>query len=525
MPCLRRTVWVVLPWLALLAVLTAWLGLIRHYAIAPGWELELDALYHVRMADLGPAACWQRTFPATTMSIWHEHFHDKELGFHLLLAAVRRVAGALGAKPAPPFTVPALVLGGLLLAVALAVGRAWRLPLLPLLLTGLVVIAPDYTCRILMVRPHVLAIALLLGATWAMSRVTRWRQAWVPAVLGGCFVYTYSNPHFVLLPVTLFALLRWRQDWRLALALPALAVAGLVLGFTLHPQVPNGFRLWWVQCVLVVWQIVSGSLPIGIGTETAAPGRGWLVANLVPLLLLPLLNLALAWRLHRRTPLWQAPCETQALLLMHLLAAAGCWGSMRALEYAVPFGLFALGLLLRDLGLAAGLAAWPRQRQWVAGLAGGAAAGLLLLGMAWLTLGRLYPGGAHPYTQFGAWARRHLPAGTAVANPQWSDFPGLFYSAPEYHYSVGIEPLFGYAWDAQRTTALDQFSIGALPLRPSQVAALTGARYIFLSTHAVELSRRLYQEGYVILFQDDADGWVFDLAASAQHRQQLGLPP
>ena len=58
-----------------------WLGALRICVMKTG-ENSQDALYHAMMAKLGPGVYAAKQFPWTQMSVWKDHFADKELMYH-----------------------------------------------------------------------------------------------------------------------------------------------------------------------------------------------------------------------------------------------------------------------------------------------------------------------------------------------------------------------------------------------------------------------------------------------------------
>ena len=84
-------------------------------------EVCADPFYHVTMADFGPGFCMERTLPHMVMSVWKDHFSDKELLFHCLLSAVRTGERWVGLSGEPPFHVETLVfVSGLLISFVYA---------------------------------------------------------------------------------------------------------------------------------------------------------------------------------------------------------------------------------------------------------------------------------------------------------------------------------------------------------------------------------------------------------------------
>ena len=110
-------------WLAAFAPAAAVLVAAR-LVVPDGAENSADAYYHVARADAFPEVWRATAMPQMTMSLWHERFYDKELGYHLLLGVARRAATALGAAPGPPFHLEALAFS-LALAALFASSTRW----------------------------------------------------------------------------------------------------------------------------------------------------------------------------------------------------------------------------------------------------------------------------------------------------------------------------------------------------------------------------------------------------------------
>ena len=256
-----------------------------------GEEYGVDAFYHAAMADGGPLFCLSRTFPHTEMSIWKEHFYDKELIFHIIVSAIRHWKVLIGVPLTPPFHSSSFFF--ILLSIGTISFLAYRFDpeyafLWPLLYISL---APGFANRLLMLRPHNLSIVILLFATWFFPKVTTWKQLWIPVLFSFLFVYSYSNPHFILIPAFVWGgFLVVKKKYKLASSVVGITFLSLLLAMFIHPQFPNTFILWKVQCVDVVREIIFGGYDIGIGPELKSPDSKWLIYNL-GVIILGILNL------------------------------------------------------------------------------------------------------------------------------------------------------------------------------------------------------------------------------------------
>jgi hypothetical protein len=483
-----------------------WLAAVRLVSLDEGGETSADSYFHVGMADVFPEGCVAKTFPWMSLSLWTDRYYDKELLFHGILSVCRTYTHVLGLPLGPPFHVPALMFDLALIATFAMAAWSMRIPRIYFFVAALVVLCPFFTQRLLMLRPHVLAVTIMLAYCWHLTRV---RRAWPSFVFGFVTAYSYSNPHFILLPAAVFAFLKFRTDRKLALFVPLATLAGLLAGLTLHPQFPNTFALWKIQCVDVIRQTVLQDSPIYLGTELYGPNLPMLGQNAAVFILALLNAFALRWFVSN-VSLRKVPLDTALFLILQAVTTLGVFSSKRVMEYAWPFAVLATGLLCRDLlnaGFFKRFTDQIRQRALLGAHIAIAAAfcvfGIYMLRWVW-------PYQTRELRLFGQWAEKNLPVGINIANPNWSDFPVLFYSAPQFRYTLGIEPMFGYNAHPREVAKLEAFRTGRLMLTPRELRDLTQARFAFVSARSVDLARDMHLSGYYFVYQED-DGWLFDL--------------
>ncbi|MBV9463011.1 MAG: hypothetical protein JO317_02180, partial [Verrucomicrobiae bacterium] len=265
-------------WLALLPAFL-WLAFLRLGELPPGNENSADAYYHVQMARLFPHAAMADQFPWTTLSIWENTFYDKELLFHGVVKVLDRLGRALGFSSEPPFHFTALALTAWVLATIWSVARSFRIPAPGWMLFALAALCPFFSHRMVELRPHLVSIALMVAfCGWART-YRRTEDLAIACGFGFVMAYAYSNPHFLLLPAVAFAIAIFPENRRLASLLPAAVLVGILVGLTFHPQFPNTFRLWKIQCVDVLRESFSGSRRVFLGGELYRPDALWLVRN------------------------------------------------------------------------------------------------------------------------------------------------------------------------------------------------------------------------------------------------------
>lgn len=496
----------------LCAILIPFLALcvLRFSGTYPSAEIENDCYYHVMMADLFPDVCIAKQFPYTSMSIWSEHFYDKELGFHAFLSAVRRYNQILGLSLDPPFHVSALTLSLLVVSTFALAVFAFRIPNGFAYAMLFVIISPFFVFRLSMVRPHNLAIILMLLYCLHLRGILALKDLWKPFCFGFLFSYCYSNPHFVLVPAVIYSAILWRNDRRVALGLTLATAGGVAAGLLIHPQFPNTFVLWKIQSVLVIQQMLFKSLSVYGGNELAAPSPFDLLEN-SGVFLFSLISLAgFVVLMRQRKKKGALAPETVLLFVLQLLFVLLFIVSKRAIEYAVPFSLLSTGLICRDLQQSGFFNRFSSDR--LAKIT--RLCNLLLVALLCLVLpyqikylrSYYYP----EYRSFSEWAGKYLPDGTHISNLFWGDFPMLFYGAPQFRYSMGLDPMFGYYKNPKQVETLEKFRTREIKLTPAELEQVVGARFAFVPYRADFLAKAMAQDGFAMVY-GGKDGWLFDL--------------
>ncbi len=474
----------------------------------------MDAFYHVALADFGWSYFSASSMPHISLSVWAEGFSDKELLFHLLLSMVRGVGKHLGVAPFP-FHLPSLFFCALIIISFVYAAKRFNVRHIWFFSVLLVVAVPQFTVRILMLRPHDLAIALMLLSCVSFAGLKRARDYWQPLLLGMLFAWSYSNPHFILLPAVAFAVPLLRRSFLAAALLPLSCLGGVAIGYIIHPQFPFTFINWKIQCIDVMWYVLQGKRDIYVGDELLAGGV-WNYFSSWGLLLLAVFNLVGLYLILRRYGWRRMPRPIQGMAIAAIVVFAGVGINIRVLEYACPFNMLLAGMLCsfwhrRALPLPLGNNAAKRQN-----IVAALAVWILIFAAfdCFYKFSALKPANLKPLENYAAWVKKvGLPPGMRVANVIWSDFPILMYSAPEQHYLWGMDPMFGYAADPERAVRLERFRTGRVRLSPTQIRELAGSQLVFVSVFGWKLARDMAGVGCRIIYQGP-DGWLFNLADS-----------
>ncbi|MCK5845747.1 MAG: hypothetical protein KAG97_13625, partial [Victivallales bacterium] len=299
--------------------------------------------------------------------------------------------------------------------------------------------------------------------------------------------------------------------------IPVAAAAGIAAGYVAHPQFPNTFVNWKIQCVDVVWQALTGKRTIALGTEFDRPGVLWFAKNAVPYVLFicdSLIFAKLAKPRSAETTRWNALRRVDpTAAAMFAAAAAAILATplgMRMSEYAWPLTL---------LSLAANLVALKRSASEPPKMFGGPKFSARLKTLivisalafvVFLTESYSEKKGMRPISDFASYMRQSgIPKETLIANLAWSDYPFLLYSCPEYRYLSGMDPMFSYAVAPKRVEELEKFRRGKLKLSAEKLCELTGARYFFLRKMYKRYAEKIKKTGYETLYEG-LDGWLFE---------------
>jgi hypothetical protein len=490
-------------------------------------ENSLDCYYHIKIADAGPSCYMSKQFPKLTMSTWSERFSDKELGYHLLLSTVRKIKSFLSADMSPPFDLEALFFA--YLAITSFVSVLWYLKVRHIWVYSLlfVIASPFFNNRLLMLRPHNLSIALMLLSLPVLLQAGKksgkpWKNSglWMLFVLAFITSWCYSNPHFILLPTFAvgFAMFIKNENRKLACLLPFIVLAGLIGGYILHPQFPNTFINWKIQCVDVVRQAVFRDFPVTIGNEFKRPGWLWLLKNSGPFLLflyaLFMISRLIPKKQRVLMELKNLPGVVIASGLISIITLLGVFAGIRAMEYAAPFSIIFAAVAIKEysamnLPLPRPFSSpnIPRYSRLL----------IAVLAFAFMVCQIFHYSrirGFRPLNDFSKWMQESgIPENSVIANLIWSDFPFLYYSCPQYRYLSGLDPMFSYDAYPEEMTQIENFRRIKITLTPKEVSKLTGSDYAFVRKPYKRFAKYIIKMGYVPIYEGD-DGWLFDLRKS-----------
>jgi hypothetical protein len=413
-------------------------------------------------------------------------------------------------------------LGALLGQLFLVLAFAWtlkrlRVPYAPLFLLGLAALGPLFVYRISMCRPHVfmvgfsvLTLGLLLGGVGLGVGIAL-------GVVAALFGLTHTAGWVAVAFAAVYAVAGWlvpgRGDrcflWRPL----AWTVGGWLLGQLVHPNLPENFRLLWLQNAVVPFQSAGGgsaALAAVAGAELTPPSLGILLEQW-PAFLAPALALAILFRYPR--------LRTRATVTAALLAAAfllaGSLAFQRLLEVGAPLGLLALAAVL--VAAAGAVENAPARR--VAGPRG--AGSVLWIAILVLFCAALWTGDLVRSRGFGStapqemarWLGENGRPGERVFTAQWGDSAPLLYYAPRLQSLVALDPTFFYVKDPALFTTYVDVALGKNADPVPVIRDRFGAKYVTVWRMPIygALAARLAHDSRARLVYQDAAYLIWQL--------------
>ena len=484
---------------AALAVLTFYVSM-RVTAPQP-WSY--DEYYHLGLAREMGSTFRIESFHWTPFSVFFDHFADKEPLFHLLLMPFAGLslerAGLAGT-----------VLGQVFV-VAVFAWILWRLrvPRAPFFLLALTALGPMFALRTEMCRPHIWLIGFSLLVLGLLATEASWKVlAPVCALFGLAHTGGWIAIPFAAVWAFAGFLSRAPGERRIVWHPLAAAAGGWLAGQLVHPNVPENFRLFWLQNFVVPYQSTAGSeaLRSQIGAELTRPE--WpVLAEQLPAFVAPLLLLGFLFfqpRLRTRTTVTTAVFALAFLFL-------GTFFLRRFFELGAPLSLLALALTLRERQ-EAGLAPRRRSKAWPI-----VAAVAILCGAAWtwlLTSANGF-GASSPPREMAAWLGERGQPGERVFTAQWADSAPLFYSAPQLQSLVVLDPTFFLAKDPELFETYVRIIQGRHTAPARAIRDRFGARWITVWKQPAfqTFAGQLAQTPGVLVPFNTQDYLVFDLRA------------
>jgi hypothetical protein len=471
-----------------------------------------DEYYHIGLARLMRTDFRITSFHWTPFSLFFDHFADKEPLFHILLMpfaglSIER-AGLCG-----------VVLGQIFLLSSFAF-VLWKLavPRAPWFIFALAGLGPMFALRVDMCRPHVWLIGFSLLVIGLLAAEVPWKVlAPVCALFGLAHTGGWIAIVFAALWGVAGLLSHIPSERRLVWQPAAAAAGGWLAGQLIHPNVPENFRLFWIQNFVVTFQSSAAgnaALRSQIGNELTPPELPVLLDQW-PAFIAPVLVAVLLLG----NPRLRTRATVTATVASFAFLIAGTFFLRRFFELGAPLALLALALVLRERTAQGKVPLFKKAAPFLAGLA-------IVLGSLWTwSAVRVQGFGASsPPQAMAQWLADRGKPGERVFTAQWADSAPLFYYAPQLQSLVVLDPTFFYVKDPRLFATYVKINDGRHPSAGRAILDQFGARWVTIWKQPAY--RRLAEQlantpGALILF-NTPDYLVFDLEGM---RAGPSLPP
>ena len=417
-----------------LVYLVSW-SLFYWYQFQSPYIPDVDGYYHIKYALLLRTQGIIKEFPWASLSLWADHFSDKEFLYHVLLIPFTYFSDLqYGAKLA------AISFAALVTTSFYAVIVLNRLSFPGLWLALLFSAGGFFLFRINVPRPQSLSVTLAL---WSLHFVIN-RRLGPLTLVGLIYPLSYTGYHlplvFALLSSTATFLKSHQLDWQL----PAVAAVAMLGGMVLHPYFPDNLLLFYVQNFYILWMCLGSPLNLHMGLE-------FLPLNTRQMLLspcaigLPLILLLLC--------AFFKPRESDLKVLkVGLIAIAFFLLTMlvkRFAEYSFPFLLLFCAFYFQPYWESFSWRTfWSvKRRKLVATLC----ALTLLLTFFFINSTKqtvaMFRASPPAFQEAALYLRQHTAPEERVFTCDWDDSPQLFFFNDYNRYLVFLDPNFMYFWD------------------------------------------------------------------------------
>ena len=488
-----------------------------------GGEPGTDNYYHAAMALAGQEVFTAKKFPFLVLSSWHDTFADKELLYHILLQGLFHIRKLIWGTVFP-FTFPAMFFVSAALGSFVMLLHLLKTPSRIIFLSSLVFSfgAFAFTYRFLMLRPHVFSITFMLICCILFAKADNKRSLKKHGIfiflLSFLYAWSYSNPHFILLPVTVYAFFAKKEFGKKIFFLPLITLAGILAGYLIHPQFPNTFLIWKVQSLDALLNPIFGTgstLTPKLVPMEMLPGNFAWYRNMLPFYFFCYCGLFFFVRLReKKEKSFYYTAVEKTILFLALFFTLCTFAVLRSVEYAVPFTAASLGILLK-YAVQENTAFFEKPSSinkmlYLFLCAVLALAALNTNLMLKSNYGVKIPG------KMAKYLKENTPEHSLVINLDWGDFPAMFFANNHNTLLWGMDPAFSYAFAPKKARQLENCVLNSIRQRnvDSRIHELTGAEYAFVLSRREKFIKYLKDCSWQVVYESE-EGAVFSLKKSA----------
>jgi hypothetical protein len=418
-----------------------------------------DGYFHIKFAQIMRQQGLRPPFPWLPLTILKaEDFFDHHFLYHVLLIPFTFGDLRVGAKWAGViFPALAFVAGWVVL-------RGQQVPYAALWALGFFAVSQPFLFRLGMTRVQAVSLLVLL----LMLHVTltgRYRR-----LLPLSFVYIWLYDAFILVLIIVGAYLVacWLLERQLKWLPVGYTLLGLGLGMLINPYFPNNFIFIYHH---ILPKLVN-TTAINVGAEWY-PYDTWKLVENSGLALLAFITGAFALGLREQ----RMEARAAALFIIAVVFGLMVFKSRRFIEYFPAFALIFCAVAWRPV-LEEWLANSLRFKRWLPlGMALTLPVAIALnLRQNWQELqdSTSY----QQYEQAAAWLQRNTSAGSLIFVTDWDDFTRLYFYNTHNTYTLGLDPTYMQAYDAELYRLWREISQGRIEPPSPAIAQNFGTEYV-----------------------------------------------
>ena len=393
-----------------------------------------DGYLHIRMSQMVRSQGLLKNLPQAKYSYFADRFSDKDWLYHVMLIPFTYAKELfMGAKWA------AFVFGGVLYSTIVLIASFYVNPA-GLVLVGL---APFLSSHFLltMSRPRPMVLGISLGL-WVVHGLLQKKEK---TVLVSSLLYSMMHITGVLAIgyAVMVKLWRWLFGEKMGLKLVLMAVLGVLLGFILHPNLPNNFFYFYLNGILVPFFAAKWGV-LELGAEFFPMTTLDYLKN-YPLNILGILSVCLVVLVEKPV----VKRRTQIMMILAFGFVVMGMMSQRYIAHGYPFMVLGLAMFVSDWTSDKGFSKFLKKIRHGVNLImlSGMVLVILMIGGALKKVAQTAKGttvmNGH-YEEMGNFLKENVPEGELIFHANWSDSQYFIGVNPKNDYMVTLDPV--YMW-------------------------------------------------------------------------------
>ncbi len=456
------------------------------------WLVAFDGSFHIKYSYILGQEGFIDKLPWLQYTIHRDNYRDHHLLFHYLLI---------------PFTFGDLNLGGKIATVFFAVLMGLSMYLVftrskvkyPIVWSLAMVLSSEpFLFRMSMLRVQAISLALLIFMCFLYME----RRLILIYFASIIFVWLYDAFPLLLTLAFIFAISKRLIDEKWDLSPLIFTLLGVLTGMVLNPYFPENMTSLFYNIWRTIFFNVKG---IELGGEWNPYDTWSLFKNSTPVFIVffgTILSLPLIKKI--KSEEFAALCLSIIFLILTLKAR-------RFIEYWPAFAFLSAGLVIgrrANLKLQAGLMILVLPF-FIFNMKNGIAETKATINP------KIYEGSSK-------WLLKNSSPQDIVFNADWDDFPFLFFYNTKNYYIVGLDPMYLYSFDSEKSRLYKAITRGRVNNPSRFILKDYGARYVFLDRAHQKLLKKLMADSGAKKVFEDKGGYVFEVLPAPISKKKRG---